>query len=481
VKNKITLLSFFSIVAVLLLTIASCKKINEATELGAGLIPPVDNINTFETYLDIETDNQLMNDTTKVFYNDYMALGNISSDPDFGATHADAYFNISRSSYFNNPFIHRDSLVGIDSVILSLSYEAAYGDTNSTQTFRVYEVAQNAGFNDTTFYKYNQADFLTTGGELGSKSFQISKLDDSILHIRKRDTTKLANVMRIPLLNSLGVRLSQYDTTNTANGGYRTDSIFKSLFRGLAVKADNGGNVLTYIDPASSEKTKLIVYYRLKVGGGVIDTTSTEFAHYTDGQANIIRRTPAGNWASYLSNGLPLDDRIFLQSAPGSFAQLRIPALDTFRNSVIHRAEIIVSPIASTQDNVFTYPQALFLDRINAANDTAYTFDTDMELAPGVGSFTYNFSLFGGLIKSDSTYRFNISRYVQNIVTTRSPNYKLRLYAPVRAFVYSPAAKVGGQIYLGDKPAFGRIAIAGGNYAAVPAKKMRMRVVYSKL
>jgi Domain of unknown function (DUF4270) len=468
-------------VAVLVLIIASCKKINEATELGAGLIPPVDNINTFEAFLDIETDNQLFNDSTKVLYNDLLALGNISSDPEFGATHADAYFNISRSSDFNNPFVHKDSVLFIDSVILSLSYEAAYGDTNSTQTFRVYEVAQNAGFNDTTLYKYNQPDFLTTGGELGSKSFQISKLDDSILHIRKKDTTKLANVMRIPLLNSFGLRLAQYDTTNSPNGGYRSDSIFKTLFRGFAVKADNSGNVLTYLDPASSEKTKLIVYYRKKIAGGLIDTTFTEFAHFTNGQANIIRRTAAGNWASYLANGLPNDDRIFLQGAPGSFAQLHIKALDTFRNSVIHRAEIIVSPIASTQDNVFTYPQALFLDRINAANDTASTFDADMELTASIGSFSYNFGLFGGLIKSDSTYRFNITRYVQNIVTTRAPNYKLRLYAPVRAYVYSPSAKATSQIYVGDKPAFGRIAIAGGNYAVVPAKKMRMRVVYSKL
>jgi Domain of unknown function (DUF4270) len=304
VKNKITLFSFLSFVAILVLSMPACKKINEATELGAGLIPPIDNITTFETFLDIETDNQLFNDTTKVYYDDYMALGNISSDPEFGATHADAYFNISRSSYYNNPFIHKDSVIAIDSVILSLSYETAYGDTNSSQTFRVYEIAPNAGFNDTSLYKYNQADFLTTGSELGSKSFQINKLDDSILHIRKRDTTKLANVMRIPLLNSFGVRLSEYDTTNSATGGYRTDSLFKALFRGFAIKADNGGNVLTYIDPTNSEKTKLIVYYRLKIAGGLKDTTFAEFSHLTSGQANIIRRTAAGNWASYLANGL---------------------------------------------------------------------------------------------------------------------------------------------------------------------------------
>lgn len=460
--------------------IVACRKINEATALGAGLIPPIDNITTFEAFLDVETDNKPFTDTTKVYYDDLMALGNINSDPEFGASHANAYFNISRQAYFSNPFTNKDSVVAIDSVVLSLSVEAVYGDTNSTQTIRVFEVAQNSGLNDTTLYRYNQPDFATTGAELGSKTYQIKQLNDSIRFIRKKDTSYLANVIRIPLQNSLGTRFSQYDTTNSSNGGYRRDSIFKSLFRGLAIKADNNGNALTYLSPTNFEKTKLTVYFRKKITGGLIDTAAADFFHLTGGQANVVSRTPGGNWAGYLANGVPNDDLIYLQSAPGSYAQLRIPALDTFRNSVIHRAEIIVTPIQSTLDKVFTFPSALFLDHINSAGDTAFTFDRDMELSASTGAFTYNFNLFGGLIKSDSTYRFNISRYVQNIVTNKSTNYKLRLYAPVRAFVYSPSAKFTNQIYINDKVGFGRIVLAGGTFAN-SAKRMRMRLVYSKL
>ncbi|HMT75243.1 MAG TPA: DUF4270 family protein, partial [Chitinophagaceae bacterium] len=197
-NNKNLVFSFVAIISVLLIGFVSCKKINEATELGGGLIPPIDNITTFETYLDIETDNKLFNDTTNVYGSDYLALGHIATDPEFGSTHANAYFDLGRPAYMTNPFIHKDSVVAIDSVVLSMSYLAAYGDTNSSQTLRVYEIAQNSDFKDTAYYKYNQADFLTTGTELGSKTFQISKLDDSVLHIRKRDTTKLANVIRIP-------------------------------------------------------------------------------------------------------------------------------------------------------------------------------------------------------------------------------------------------------------------------------------------
>ncbi len=240
----------FPVIAIVLavaILFSACRKINESTELGSGLIPPIDNINTFETYLDIESDNLLYNDTNKVYFADIHALGYISGDTEFGTTKGESYFNISYSNYLINPFYNKDSVVAIDSVVLSLGYDSYYGDTNSVQTVRVYEIAQTSGFNDTTLYKYNQADFLTTGSELGSKSFQVKNLDDTILHIRKRDTTKLVNVLRIPLVNTLGTRFRNYDTTYTANGGFRSDSILKTLFRGLAIKADNSGNALTYI------------------------------------------------------------------------------------------------------------------------------------------------------------------------------------------------------------------------------------------
>ncbi len=466
---------FFGVVA-----LVACRKVNEATTLGSGLIPPIDNITTFETFLDIESDNKVFTDTTKVYYDDLMALGHISNDPEFGATHANAYFSVSRQAYYSNPFTHKDSTIIIDSVVLSLSVEALYGDTNTTQTVRVFEVAQNSGFNDTTLFRYNQPDFTTVGAELGSKTYQLNKLDDSILHIRKRDTTRLANVIRIPITNALGTRFAQYDTANTANGGFRTDSIFKTLFRGLAIRSDNAGNGLAYTSPSNFEKTKLTVYFR-KTISGVVDTTSADFFHLTGGQANIVKHTPGGNWASYLANATPNDDLAYLQSAPGSYLQLKIPGLDTLPNSVIHRAEIILTPVPSVQDNIFRYPVGLFLDNLNAAGDTAYTFDKDMELSVSASAFNYNFGLFGGLIKSDSTFRFNISRYVQDIVTNDKPNNLLRLYSPVRAFVYSPSAKLSNQIYVNDKVAYGRVVLAGGAYAANPARRMRMRVVYSRL
>jgi hypothetical protein len=485
VKNSNFALFFIAIITSVAFLFSACKKLNESTELGGGLIPPVDNIHTFETYLDVITDNKVFLDTTKVYFSDNLALGYIGNDPEFGTTLANAYFNIG-SPYFRstttntyNPFYNKDSVTNIDSVILSLSYNNFYGDTNSSQTLRVYEIAQNAGFNDTTLYKYDHTDFPVTGGQLGFKTFVIKNLKDSILHIRKKDTTKLANVIRIPLSNQLGTRLSGYDTTNTSNGGFRNDSIFKTLFRGFAIQSDNSGNVLTYFSSADQFKSKLIVYFRVQKNG-VIDTTFTEFYHQTNGQANIVKRQAANGWASYLSNGLPDDDKIYLQSIPGSYASMKIPGLDTFKNSVIHRAELVVNPLRSGQDGIFVQPSGLFLDRINTNADTAFTFDVDMAVQQSGPDYAYNFSTFGGGLKSDSTYRFNISRYVQDIITLKKPNQTLRLYAPVRAFVFSDFFTRLSQMYITIQPAYGRVVLGGGNYA-ITGKRLRLRIIYSKL
>ena len=78
---------------------------------------------------------------------------------------------------------------------------------------------------------------------------------------------------------------------------------------------------------------------------------------------------------------------------------------------------MILSPIATGQQGSFGFPPILLLDRINSRGDTALTFDLDMSTRDNFGSFTYDIGRFGGTLLRDSTYRFDITRYVQKIVT----------------------------------------------------------------
>src|SRR5262249_45918165 len=146
VKSRILVVLIGSIFFSSLTFLSSCKKINEATTLGDDLIPAVDNVHTFEVALSTITNNALFIDTTVVGYNDFVTLGDFN-DPEFGHTHANTAFNIIPSTIGVYPFVKQDSLE-IDSVVLSLSYHGAYGDTvnDGIQTLRVFEIDPNSGF-----------------------------------------------------------------------------------------------------------------------------------------------------------------------------------------------------------------------------------------------------------------------------------------------------------------------------------------------
>jgi hypothetical protein len=463
----------------------SCKRINESTELGGDLIPGVDNVKTFDTSLTAVTNNLRFTDSVKVAFSDFVAAGDLN-DPEFGQTHANFQFNILPSTLGTYPFVSKDSVKIVDSVVLSLAYAGSYGDTlNGVQTLRVFEIAPTSGFRFDTLYKYNDpaSEFATTGGELGSATFNVSKLKDSIQISRPHDTTKVANVVRIRLNSSLATRFMQYDTTSGPLGGYHSDStvgnIFRSLFAGFSIKADNSGNVLSYFTP-SSTNTKLTVYYQVVHSNTPVrDTLSYDFFHTTNGQSNYVKTMPGGNWAALLSNGQLSDDKIYLQGSPsGSYASILIPSLPSLGNKVIHRAEIIATRIPSVLDNIFFPPSQLFLDRTNFGTpDTAFVFYNDIGLGLD-GSI--DLSSFGGNLKSNM-YRFNITRYVQGIVTRHEPNDTLRLYAPLSTTLFTPTlptpyVTIPVLSAIGD----GRVVLAGGSYPD-PNVRLRLRIVYSNL
>ena len=487
IKGLLALLSLLSIILFF-----SCTKINVATELGDDLIPAVDNVNTFDTTLEIDAAFFPFEDTSRHFIDENMALGRIN-DPAFGSTTADMYFNLSSAVYGTYPYItntpsNPDSLK-IDSVVLSLSYQASYGDTamstGSQISVQVSEIAPNNGFVDTMLYRFDHAGFSTIAPSLGSKTFTIKNVTDSQTIIRKRDTSKVARVLRIPLSNSIGQKLASYDTTSGPNGGYKSDTAFRKLFRGLTVKtiSATGNGALAYFN-LTNLNTRLIVYFRA-TKNGVTDTTFAQYLHTAYSQANSIKRTAGGEYLAKIQNQptQPYPQKLYIQSSPtGSYIGMKIPGLDAFPNKVIHRAELIAYKVAADDpiaDNILTVPNRLLLDHKgpNNSKDSVYIFDNDIQ--PGFDG-SLNFDAFGGIIKTDDSYRFNITRYVQGIVTRKERNDSFRLFAPLRSNMYS---KNLGQIISVpnlDFIAKGRVVIANNNFPD-RTKRLRLRIIYSNL
>lgn len=116
----------------------------------------------------------------------------------------------------------------------------------------------------------------------------------------------------------------------------------------------------------SDTATKLEVHYRKKNGGSV-DSVYSSFRlnpFIGPGPANA----PASNASNYIErnrNGFPVktntDPNVhYLQTAPGTFVNLNIPALATLSNRVVHRAEIIVEQIPTVNPLDETFSALIF-------------------------------------------------------------------------------------------------------------------------
>ena len=148
----------------LVLIISSCKKLNEATDLGDDILPGVDGVNTFDTTLTVEAYNSIFDPAKDSVYigagSDHI-LGSITNDPFFGRTTATIFVQFKPEVY---PYtfvsgVKKDSLY-IDSVVVVLGWTANWGDSTIRQRVSVYEMDQSNVFRADSFYLVRNQSFI---------------------------------------------------------------------------------------------------------------------------------------------------------------------------------------------------------------------------------------------------------------------------------------------------------------------------------
>jgi Domain of unknown function (DUF4270) len=474
--------------AVLIISISilfsACRKINEATELGGDLIPVVDNITTFDTTLTVETYNgifDVLNDSTLLNESGTHFLGRISNDPVFGSTSATIFLEL-KPPFYKYSFENKKDSLHIDSVVLVLEYTETYGDTTIPQSVNVYEIDQLSPFRFDSTYRVSQNNF-TYSNLLGTKTFLPSQLNDTTNAIL--DTTN--NRLRIRLDNSFGQRLLDYDSS--ASGAYFNDSAFRTKFKGFAIEPSGGGNALMGFNLLGA-KTKLAIYYRYDKNNVMNADTVERYFNFTafSASANYITRAYQPNIIS-AANSAAQDDLVYIANTPGTFATIKIPGLSGLSNRVVHRAELIMEQVYDASDTLFPVPNSLMLDAYDPAISKFRTIPYDM-LTDGQGALTPYY--FGGLpfngldaaAKPIKIWRFNISRYVQHVVTQTLPVYDLRVFSPYYVLdqygIPGKNADVSGLVNVNPTVAKGRVKLHGGSPATNP-QRMRLRIIYSKL
>ena len=464
------------------LSFSQCTKI-KGTDIGAELLPVVDNISTFDTSFEVITTTYVTPDSLMPRIGrdangnaGQYILGHISNDPQFGKTTASIFFELLPPAF---PYFFQntaDSLY-LDSAVLCLRWTNTFGDTNAIQTINVHQVTELLRVD--SVYKTSRS--VRFGEMLGTKSFAPKELDDSIYTFRQ---TRI-NQLRIPLNNAFARQLLSFDTTSRSP--YRNDNAFRDFFKGFAlVPQTNGSSANALMSFAMSDtSTHLRIYYKYDKNG-IRDTAFRDFRFnslYPGAGVNYVKRDYNGSEASKFIGNKPVGDSlVYLQAAPGTYALLQIPGLNEFKqkkgNVMVHLAKLSMEEVITPgrRPDLFGTPEFLYLEYVDTVKNSFSPLLNDAFLD---GQFEPVF--FGGSRKyiNDysnnivSSYNMNLTRYVQGIITRNNPNFKLKLYAPY-ALRYEDLLIA----FALNNLARGNVVLGGGNHSI---KKMKFRVIYSKL
>ncbi len=492
--------SFFTLrrlsisVIVFLVLAIGCTKIR-STDLGGGLIPAIDGVLTKDTLLDVITDNFDDTDSLRIYKADNQVLGSITNDPIFGKTRASMFFEVKPNVF---PYYipgNKDSIV-IDSAVLILSYRGLFGDSMLPMRINVNEISNNTPIDPAIAYpaNYPSSQPFTIGQSLAAPTvIDLRRVGDSVNN--RYENAK--NQIRIKLNNSVAKRfIKDYDTTNA----YISDSVFRTYFAGFAVTADHnfGTNALLKINLADTN-TKFALYYSSSSTGATQRDTSVAYFRFnlsTAGNANLIVRDRSGSeMAKHLTTTTKPDSLIYLQTSPGTYVRVRVPGLQGLSNRIIHRAELITEQVPDdanllTIDAQMIPPRYLLLSRWDSVNNNKRNVPNDYSIS----STGPNIETFGGFLTYKSingydkvaAYTFDISRYVQGIVTRKDTSFTLRLSVPVNDSIrYTPPypGNLSTQTYLitpsnSNDAADGRVRLGGGTHSRF---RMRLRVIFSRL
>lgn len=488
-----TLRRIFISGVVLIAFLTGCTRIS-STDVGSGLIPAIDGVITKDTILDILTDTYEDADSTRIYKSDNQLLGSINADPLFGKTQASLFFELKPASY---PYFipgQKDSIV-VDSAVLILSYKGLYGDSTAPIRLNVFEIDNNTPLDPYRAYpsNYGSAVNINPGQSLGpSRTFDIRRLGDSVNN--RYENAK--NQIRIPLNKSVATRfLKTYDSTNA----YLTDSTFRLYFPGFAVTADAAGaNALLKVNLADTN-TKFALYYSSSSTGATQRDTAVSYFRMntlSSGNVNLVLRNRTGSEAAkYLTTTPKSDSLVYVQTTPGTYVRVRIPGLQNLSNRIIHRAELIAEQVPddanlNTIEKQMVPPRYLLLSRFDSAISSKRNIPNDYIIS----SSGPNISSFGGYLTSKAVqgydnvaaYHFDLSRYVQGIVTRKDTSYTLRISAPTNdSLHYTPPypGNIGNSLYylnpsVGNDAGDGRVRLGGGTHSRF---RMRLRIIFSRI
>lgn len=387
----------------LLIFFLSCKK--DPTTIGLDLVEgdPLEvlfcDTATIIAYSELE-------DSIRTDESTYNLLGSLY-DPVFGKTSAAIFTQISLSS--TNPDFGTNP--ECDSLIVQLQYAGYYGDTNTVQTIRIYEITESLRI-DTSYYSFQTVAYGTT--ELASYSFA-PKPTDSVLI----DTTYYEPHLRFNMGPELGNKILSAPAAELDS-----NSSFKEYFKGLAIIPDDvatspGQGSLLYFNFYATI-SRITIYYHSDEEDSLVyrmalNATSNarfgHFNHYGYNEASDPLRQQI-----ILGDTAPGNDLLYLQSMAGVRIRIVFPYLLNMvkeNNIAINEAQLIFYNL--DPGGFYPAPGQLAL---YGKNDSTLFYLADQSEDANYFDGKYN----------EPRYRFRISRYIQEKLLERDSTTALNLF-----------------------------------------------------
>ncbi|MEE4286609.1 MAG: DUF4270 domain-containing protein [Mariniphaga sp.] len=406
-KRKITIK--YHLIAWTITTLAFFTACNEPNDLGMELLPTTDLIevknlvekNSISSFT--YTDDPIPTDEPSK-----SLLGSFY-DPVFGKT------TINFATQFRlQDFPEYGTNPEADSVKLFLYYRLIYGDTITPQKFRIYELESPLDVDQ----NYNQDVNLK---ELASTQL-IGEVDYTpVVRQDSASQDTFYQLITIPLDNSLGQKLVDADSLQMIN-----NDVFLEYFKGLYIEAEEqtttGGTILTLEAAASSsfQGSALVVYYNNDENKAE-DEPDTLLNPYVisrfSARVNSIEHDYSGTpFEANLNVDSGNDSLIYVQATGGLKSKIYIDGLTSWKDSAnigINKAELVfqIDTIASEVDK-YTPPLQLLFTVLD---------EEGTEFLPS--DYSFSSAYYGGGLRSDYTYRFNITQHMQQIIDGIAENH----------------------------------------------------------
>jgi hypothetical protein len=368
-------------------------------------------------------------------------------DPIFGKTSASLYTQLRLPG--NNPDFGVHPVC--DSVVLCLTYDTAYYGKRDrkSQRISVYQLSDKLNI-DQDYYSNNS--IAHNSGDLANGFVYIPQPKKSPVIMG----VTLKPQLRVPLLNAFAsVILNPVNSSNLAN-----TTAFQDFCRGLYIKSDlvstnpGDGNILHFLmgDPQS----KVAIYYH----NDAKDSLQYDLLLSSVGRFSAFEHygyTAADPYLySQLTTSTSVDTALYIQSLAGTKTKITFPYIHRWNDSgrvAVNKAELVIkideNPLF--QKDTFAVPAKLVLFGISATN-TNYPLPDATET---------NESMDGTYNASTKEYRFNIERYIQQVLNGTRPNTGL--------YMVASAGAVNAN----------RVVVGSGSSKG--PQKMKLNITYTKL